>query len=492
VAFGADWELQDELKALGQGSSQERGRALERLVAGILRDLQFEVRLNPRAARPRQTDLIATKGEDRYLIECKNLSRKADVDDVDSLRSRLGRTHGAFGLLVSMAGFSSTAISEVSIRRDQPILLLSGDELRHLGHWPAGLLDLLWTKRQALLLDGQVLVDEPARRRKVRRPPLPGSLARFTIHDEEPTSMFVSGGGFGMLTFAQHLEDIDWVSASGNGVALDISVPVRSERDFVEVMSTLADLGWATTEACWSIQQARTVWHGFGAAAFMQEMPRWKARAETQQAHHSEEFCYVDNCPGGFYTLTSKLTAEKWRLAERTTLSFQLQGIPLDLGPLRQLCRALGVHDNVYFRPREEKSIVRVEFPQWMRDIQTPRALVTTVDDIDQRTWVSGLVAPNPLRDPRWRADPGPHDSHLRELEDFEYLVYRLPEFHYAGDGRAYTYTLRDIERARTSEGSIFLLNARWDYADDTDEQPCSILSPTTLATDSRCSVDDA
>lgn len=76
-----------------------------------------------------------------------------------------------------MAGFSGTAISDVSARRDQPILLISGNELRNLGRLGGnGLLDLLWHKREALFTDGQAVVDEPARRRRT------GNAGRCRAH----------------------------------------------------------------------------------------------------------------------------------------------------------------------------------------------------------------------------------------------------------------------------------------------------------------------
>src|SRR4051794_35601676 len=97
----------------------QRGRSFERLVADLFRANHFDVRINPGAARPRQTDLLATKVAEVYLIECKWRSVKADIADIDGLRARLRRTHGAIGLFVGMAGFSGTAISDVADRRDQ-------------------------------------------------------------------------------------------------------------------------------------------------------------------------------------------------------------------------------------------------------------------------------------------------------------------------------------------------------------------------------------
>jgi hypothetical protein len=480
VAFGSDGDLNEQLKTLDEDTDKQgRGIRFERVIADLFRANRFEVKLNPDTAHPRQTDLIAVRGNDRYLIECKWRSSTADIDDIDAIRSRLRRTFGATGLLISMAGFSGTAISDVSAHRDQPILLLSGAELRSVGLRNGGLLDLLWRKREALFTNGRASLDEPADRpRTVERPTLPGSPVRFVVAGSEPTSVIHFGGSHGQLTFAREVQDIDWVPASANGVTLDVPLPSLTQDGILDLLSKLADLGWASPDACWSIQQMHAVWHGIGAAAFADTFPRWEVRAASEQAHHSEEFCYVDRCSGGFYSLTATIPAHEHRWAHGAMLSFQFQGIPLDPSPVLQLCRAVGVHDEVYFRPRDAKSVNKVWLPDWMRPIEAVHGLVTVPDPLLERDFISGLVIPNPLRDPRWRDGLQRDDVELEYfdclhgLEDPEYLICSLGDFHLTDDGRDYTYALEYVETARTSEGRIVRLAARWEYADADDNDP--------------------
>ncbi len=337
MTFGTEWDLDEQLKALDEDTdARGRGVRFETVIADLFRRNRFEVRLNPGTALPRQTDLLAVRGTDRYLIECKWRSNAADINDIDSLRARLRRTAGATGLMISMGGFSGTAVSDVSAHREQPVLLLSGAELRSIGRDSAGLLDLLWRKREALFTDGQALVDEPTeRRRAVERSPLPSSAARFVVGSGEPASAIDFGGQFGQIAFALELQDIDWVPASGNGVTLDVRLPALTEEGIPDLLSKLADLGWASPDACWSVQQRRAVWHGFGAAAFAEAFPHWRSRATGDEAHDSEEFCYVDRCSGGFYSLTATISAHESRWAHSVMLSFQFQGIPLDPMPFR-------------------------------------------------------------------------------------------------------------------------------------------------------------
>ena len=163
-------------------SPAQRGRAFEGFVEEIFRWHHFDARSNPKTARPRQTDVLAVKGSERYLIECKWRGRRADVSDVDGLRSRLRRAEtGMVGILVSVEGFTGTALFDVGYHRDQPILVISGDQMRQLANRYEELPDLLWRRKQALLSDGQVLLDQPVKRRSRRRP---SALPRAESHFE--------------------------------------------------------------------------------------------------------------------------------------------------------------------------------------------------------------------------------------------------------------------------------------------------------------------
>ncbi|MEV4536257.1 restriction endonuclease [Asanoa sp. NPDC049518] len=372
-------DLREQFERLEEmQNSAERGREFENFVWALFIASHFEVIKDPGTASPRQTDLLALQSGDVYLIECKWRTSRADIADVDGLRARLGRTNkSATGLLIAMAGFSGTAISEVAGNRGQPILLMSGDEIRRLARRPDELRQLLWQKKQALLVNGTALVDEPPEQTPSRRRwPLPSSEARIVVSDQPDSTVLPCGGGFDRFTYAHELVDVDWVIAKGMGVTLDVDIPAVGETDVLDVLDKLAALGWASRDARWSIQQSRMNYHGFGAAAFAEELGRWQSRAERADAHHSEEFCYVDNCDGGFYTLSSTIGAHEKRRATQTHLSFQLQGVPLDTGPLLQLCRSIGVHDGVYFRSLTDRSRRVLHLPKWLTTPTKPVGLV--------------------------------------------------------------------------------------------------------------------
>lgn len=336
-----DAALHDQLDALALLSDpRKRGRAIERLVGDLFRQHHFAVTINPGVARPRQTDVLATRITEHYLIECKWRADKANIDDVGALRNRLERTEtDVVGVLISMNGFTGPVIDEVQQCRYRQVLLVSGAELRRAaGDLPT----LLRRKREALLVHGRVLLDEPASTRlRQERAFLPHAERWFAMPDGTKTQVLACGGGFGPLVFAHELPDIDWTPAPGVGVTLDVTPQVHDERNLRDLLAKLADLGWATLEARWSMHQAKRNWHGLGAATFADELPQWQQRADGLDAHHSEEICYLDQCDGGFYTLTATLSAHQIRRAWDVNLSFQLRGIPLDTAPLLQLCRAV-------------------------------------------------------------------------------------------------------------------------------------------------------
>ncbi|MFC5268955.1 restriction endonuclease [Kribbella qitaiheensis] len=450
------------------GSAVRRGRELELLVANLFRQLHFEVRINPGTARPRQTDVLASKAGEVYLIECKWRSDKANVDDIDSLRSRLRRTDGGVvGILVSFNGFTGSVLFDVEHHREQPVLLISGEELQRAAGRMETLSDLLWRKKDALLTDGRVMLDEPVTKPvKSKRPiiTLPDANSSFLTSAGLPSSVIECGGSFSGMLFARKLADIDWVHATGHGVTLDVTPSVRDERELLGLVAKLANLGWATSDASWSIQQTTRNWHGMGSAAFAEQLPRWKHRAGSPESHHSEQICYFDRCDGGFYTLTAGIAANPSRWTLAPVLSFQLQGIPLDTGPLLQLCRSVGIHEGLYFRPRAEPSVRRYRDGKPLANDVTPIHLVTSPKSNPELTfdhWVTGIVIANPFHIANGHDGPSFPPEIPSQVCGSEHLICALAH-HHPLDGRELSYDLVRIEDTSTSDALVIRPVADW------------------------------
>jgi Restriction endonuclease len=479
----------DELERLKRiGNSQQRGYEFQTFVGSLFRQEHFKVIPNARAARPRQVDLVATRGPESYLIETKWLKRRANVDDVDSLFTRLDVTHPSVtGVMVSYSGFTTGVIARVRTRAKQPILLVTGDELAGVLDWSGALTRLLRQKKDRLLTHGEVLLGADGLTQPHHRPAtrgrLPASPESVVFRDGQRSGWLSCKGDFGQFVFARELPDIDWVPGSGVGVTLDLSIPITREKDLIGLLHQLGDMGWATVKSRWSIQQATTNWHGSGANAFAEVLSDWKTRyAEIDTIHHTEEFCYFDVCEGGFYTLTGQVSADKSRRVRQSNLSFQLSGIPLKPDALSQLCDTFDASPPIYFRPRNEKSVERHHLSINERRILTVVAYVVEDNDWESdpndREWAAGIVAKNPYYRKSRSKSLGAPEGWPSVVADSELIVCDLRSWHSMRNPKK-TYRLWNWETAQTSDGVAFRPVADWDD-DPSDDTTLITMKPFT------------
>ena len=447
-------------------SYQRRGYDFEEFVGDLFRRWHFKVIRNPGTARPRQTDLLAARGNDSYLIETKWRSSKVDIDDIDSLFTRLEATPASVvGLTVSFSGFTDSVIERVEQRSSRPVLLMTGEELEQLVQWDEDLVHLL-ARKKASLLTHRVVFFSTTREKPVshQRGRLTAASAEFAFPDGRRTQWIAGEGSFGEFTFVQELPDIDWTPGEGRGVMLDMPVPVHDERGILTILQQLSNMGWATKSARWSIQQSSTNWHGIGMSAFGETLQGWRKRYKGIPTHHSEEFCYFDQCDGGFYCLTANISASRDRSATYTMLSFQLTGIPLDTEPFKELSGAFDAGYECYFRPMKRKSVKKqLHLPEQYRLPLEPVAFIVEQDDVfgDKLDLVRGLAAKNPFyrphstlaeRKPEWLP---PH------VFDSELLICQLRSWHLLTEPKP-RYELWGCESARTADATIVQPIAEW------------------------------
>ena len=447
-------------------SPQKRGYEFQDFVGSLFKLRHFQVTSSPGTARPRQTDLLVTRGADTYLIETKWRKTKADINDVDSLFTRLAAAPGAVvGLMVSYAGFTDSAIEKVEQRSDRPVLLMTGSELARLVEWDDDLVHFLAQKKTSLLTRRKVFF-ATARRQRVAR--LSGGLAttsaEFAFPDGSREKWIAGQGRFGEFTFVQELPDIDWDSIEGRGVTLDMPAPIYDEAGILTLLQRLSDMGWATGSARWSIQQSSTNWHGMGASAFSEALQGWQERYTEISIHHSEEFCYFDKCDGGFYCLTSKISAYEDRMASYTMLSFQFAGIPLDTEALKELTRTFDIGYPCYFRPMKRRSVKRQHNLPGPDPVELePLAFIIEQDDIfgDERDWVRGLVARNPFFRPDSTFAERKPDWIPPHVFDSELLICDMRSWHPLDEPRQ-RYELCGFQSARTADALIVRPVADW------------------------------
>lgn len=461
----------DKLAALRQiGDSNKRGRAFEDFVAEQLRRAHYQVHIDPDAAQPRQTDLVAVRENENYLIEAKALKRKATVGDVDALQSRLKRVDSAMiGVLVSLGGFSAEAIKEVVASRARPVLLLSGDEIEQ-SSWDPDIGSLLQRKLEVLRTQGQVLLDSqtlPVGRRRSRptsETPLEEGRAAFLLAEGGRSNTVTCEGDFGQFVFVERLEDIDWVPASGVGVTLDMPLALAEMPRLKRVLTELGNVGWASSSGRWSIHQAETNWHGSGARDFVEELENWKARyTSAGRIHHTEEACFYDRCDGGFFTLTLDVSAGSERRIWHADLSFQLVGAPLDPTPFRRLQTVFETSAPLYFRPRNRESVATEFFPRELPDLEC-LGWVTYPDPIRDgadEEWASGVIVRNPFKRKRGSGRHGVPEWWPAVLDDTDTLICALRDHHPVTEPPA-GYVFQRIESAKTSDAYVVCLVADW------------------------------
>lgn len=456
------------------GDPHARGVELEPLLRRLFRRAQFRAELNTAVASPRQTDLVATNGRETYLVESLWESGRADIDDVDQVRTRLADTHASVvGLLVSVGGFTSGAIERIRDKRERPVLLLGGAELRDVLATPSLLPGLLRHKWDELVMHARVSVDDtPYLRRPGRSTPrekagLPATDTFFVLADLERTSVVACQGNFDEFVFALEMPDSDWVGGRENGVSLELQLSLDDETDLIELLGELAEIGWVTSSCRWNIQQAQTSWHGSGAAELADTLRDWRVRYQSAGAiHHTEQLSYVDVAGGGFYSLTADLSASDDREVRFAEMSVQLPGVPVDPTAIRHLTEVIGAPDEGFLRVRDDDLRKGYVLPREARGEVRPLGFVVESDpfgsDEVHRVWAKGIVIENPFQqEPGPTAAPTPKELPAQILGS-DILVCSLRNWHPLAEPRM-TYRVERYEWAYTADVLIFRGVANWD-----------------------------
>lgn len=420
------------LHALRTQDSAARGRLLEDVIASLLRRAHFEVQINPGAAAPRQTDVIARYGFDVFVIEAKWRKRRAGLPDLDELRSRLRRAAGnPVGVLVSQGGFADGVEDSIRQDRKHPILLVSRSELENTiaGYTP--IRALLRRKQDALLLHGEVALDQTPHQRRSEeeldrhfRTVRPNSVSIRMLSGESVPWLAVTGQ-FDVWLPTLKLPDPDWPWARLTQSAY-VRVPVYRGPDTLErVLREFGGIGWLSSACSWTIRQAGTNWLGFGHQSLREAVQSWEVRYcdLPGDPHHTEEVAVTGLTEdGGFWIMEADIDGHSPRWVTECEVSLVLTGWPLDPEPLRRLFDALQPRREVALRPFRDSVVERDwqprEAPQRIQPTARIVAQNTRLDGATEE-WVVGLIVNNPGR-PRtadeierspWRAWIRDHDQ---------------------------------------------------------------------------------
>jgi hypothetical protein len=458
-----------------------RGKDFERLLQRAFQLAHFEVKLNPRIARPRQTDLSARYGVHRYLLEAKWQTAKTDVDVLDSLRSRLDRTSpDVVGVLVSVTGFTTTVLEQVERERQRPILLIDQEDLLSVLRTPDNLSSLLRTKHEELITHSRVHLGSsrpvPETKTELRRA-LPVRDLQLRDANGESRPYLTVPGGFASVAFATGVTDVDWSFGPGRGVSVDIPVQARTTDDLTRLIHGLDELGLASTRPTWALQQNDTSWFGVGAGELVQALTNAQQRVTgLASPHHSEQLIYTDTALDGLYTLTAVITAAQSLDIDsdessssrdasdgaalplpvrQCQLSFQLPGIPLDTTALKHLHERFGATGNVYFRPLEGSAVSI----SWVERLPVdPLATIVEHDPITDQDFVIGLV----IRD--HYSVNGKHavlTGWPLQLQDSGFLICALADHHLVSEPPE-SYWLDAVHMNSMADVAVATVRAKW------------------------------
>ncbi|TDB90729.1 restriction endonuclease [Actinomadura sp. 7K534] len=482
------WEslLADYQRLAAIASAHQRGRRFEELLERLFQQAHFCVDRDPSAAAPRQTDLVARYGDTWYLIEAKWQNAPVDVSVLDAVRSRMDRTASrtAIGVIISVSGFTESAVEDLRRYRNRaPILLFGEEEIAQILKAPRDLLALLRSKHERLVAHGEVQLATDRKSQPRPRPSrdLPECTTRLLDTGLTPVDLLTSDGQFGEFVFVPQVPDVDWEYPGGHGVSLDLPLRAFNQEHVVDLVHTLSRLGLRGSEPRWIIQQSTVNWHGVGARTLCDALRAWEARtADLIDAHHTEQVVYFDTCPGGgFYTITADVAMHTDRQVYRCNVSFQLPGVPLDTGPLRHLFERYQAGVFHYFRPMTTSALTRFSWPRSEAPILEVVGYVVVHDDLppgfwsDVQTdetqepagpgevpteWVTGVVARNPYRaetgitvPPEWP----------KEIQASDRLICSLRN-HHPLDRPSGAYRLESWRYARTSDALVFQPLADW------------------------------
>jgi Restriction endonuclease len=454
-------ETYEELAA--ERNAQARGIAFEALVARLFEQARFKVDVNPRTARPRQSDLLAHSGRDTYLVETKWTKAKATVADVDSLFRRLDDTPPSIvGVLVSVSGFTKTAINRVEAQRSRPLVLINGQELEYLWLEPGELRRLLSRKQRHLLAHARMAFGVEERAEQARG--LVDSPLIFVWPDGKRTSSLVCSGDFDQFVFALDLPDIDWAHGKTGGIELDVPLELDDEESLIDLVAALAEIGFVSTHGHWSIQQSSVNWHGFGAAALARALRgRAERYAPLVEAHHTEQVIYHDVCEGGFYVITADIAARRPHAALHSQLSLQLEGQPVVGSTLDDLLEVARADPPLFMRTRLKDSVEGGRFRRESRPAVQVRGYVVQPPQLgeEDEEWVSGLVMANPFVGRGDEQPEGTPDWWPPQLAESEVLICSLRSWHPLAEPRE-SYHLERAEWAETAEALVMRLIGNW------------------------------
>jgi hypothetical protein len=437
-----NWSI-STMRATSRGQ-RSTGKEWEIGLLNLLREAGFQVEVNAGAARPRQTDLYARIDGLDLLIEAKNRRRRADVSDIDDLRSRLRHvTADVVGALFTTSGVTQGAIAAIEADRTREVLVFVREEVDWLREAPSRLHSLLSRKREELRVHGRAWFGPKPDRRRFKAG-LPPAGVEFRVGQIAATCIESKTRG---AHAAYVLNVPDAGQGSTGGALLSVRLTLSEVDDVRAVLGYLHESFGLSERGMFSIHQSDCCWHGVGAQSFLRELEHWAERYEASEAkwlHHSEDVKYFDHLRDGWVLLSLRQRVnvptkddERASYLHQSELSIQLGGVPIDMTPFVALSRYTGnewaqfgfvVDKSVRIRRLKKK--IALDVIGEIVEVGRHKSL-----DRKERPMVSGVIAKNPFfRRRQLPAELKDEDDTLNDLLSFEILLCDVRDWHDQGD----------------------------------------------------------
>lgn len=431
-------ESDNEFKYLNRApNAAKRGRLFEKVISEIFERHGFRTTLNPKSAKPRQTDLHVADDRCSLLIEVKSVSRKLDVSDIDNIRSRLNRVPAdVVGAIFALSGFTDNAIKEIESSRTREIIVFGKAEIAAIWDGKINLNELVDRKREMLRTSGQVWFYKPLPSRRHEKK-LPLGCELF-LNGGELNAYISSKSENSSVMFVRKLPDTGWGGHGGEGVILNLRLDLASINDLANILALLDEKFGLTDLGSFSIEQTEVCWFGIGARNFIEAATVWRQRYQQNPAkyfHHSEDLNFFDALQDGWLLLSTRQRigvrgkSQSW--LHGSELSIQLPGIPLDMSPFLQLCKYTN-NQNARFQYIPQRMTM-------LRRLKTPKKL-KVVGEIVRAEYrggsvVTGIIAHNPFFHTKLPKElVGDEYSALTQLDKIEFLVCDLSDWYDVGD----------------------------------------------------------
>ena len=119
--------LIEEYIRISESNPQERGRALQKLIARIVEEDGWSQEEGVRTAHE-EIDVMLHKEQNYFLLEAKWKKRRVEANVVRELFGKLGNRDSVKGLLVSMSGFTKGAVNQAKDYSGQRAILFFGKQ----------------------------------------------------------------------------------------------------------------------------------------------------------------------------------------------------------------------------------------------------------------------------------------------------------------------------------------------------------------------------